>query len=120
MVPIGLSLVPLGSEQRLDGGWRQTLTVVRLVYYKVRSVLQELELTLVLAEPTAHVVGHAVHVQLTVTMGQYGLGTIITGNDDKTALGIENVVGRLLGMAGINLGVNQLHSTWRVALELMV
>ena len=64
--------------------------------------LEVLHLVLVIIQPELHVLGQAAHVlQRTVTIGKDFLGTVITSNNDKAHVGVDDIIGRLTGIGGI-------------------
>ena len=95
MVVVWLILVPFGGEQRSDRGRQLGIPAeFRALNGQTGMGLQKFELSLVGTQPVLHVLGHAGHVQRTVTMGQNHLGAVFTRHDDETLLGVKDVIDR--------------------------
>ena len=113
---IGVALVPLGLEQRLDNG---SGTHHGLCLGKIGAQLQLLELGLVLLQPETHVLGNRVQIlDRAVAIGENLLSTVIARNDHKAALGVENVIHGTVVHLGVHLGMSEGHLLAGRALEL--
>ena len=117
MVVIGGILVPLGGEHWSNGGRCEALLELRLVNNQAGMGLEIFDLSLIGTQPEFHVIGHARHVQGTVAIGQNLMGTVITRDDDKAAIAIENVICRQVSTAGIGFGMQQFDISCRDTVE---
>jgi len=103
LVVVGIALVPFGNEHRFDA--LGAITLERgLFHFQPRVGLEVLHLLLVGIQPELHVLGQAAHVlQRTVTIGKDFLGTVVTSDNDKAAVGVHHIISGLVGAAGIHL-----------------
>ena len=117
VVVIGSILVPLGGEHRSDGRRREALLELRLVNDQAGMCLEIFDLGLIGTQPEFHILGHARHVQGTVAIGQNLMGTVVTRDDDKATIAVENVICRQVSTAGIGFGMQQFDISCRDTVE---
>ena len=109
LVPIGLMLVPECCEQGLNRYCtRYAIGAKWFLYMDVGIGQQVVNLMGIGVKQRLHVVGHAVDIKRAVADGQNFLGAVITGHNDKIAVGVEDVERSLGGIDLAHLGEHQL------------
>ena len=73
--------------------------------------MKKLNLAFIGTQPVTHIVRHASHVQGTVAVGKNLLGTVVTSNNDKAIIGIEDVIVRQTRTVITHLGIEQFDVT---------